>query len=50
MAKQKYYVVTNPQGKKRVVSAESKFHAGAICSGYDFARYVFKDYEIKKCK
>ena len=47
MAKQKYFIVTNPAKKVRIIAAETKFDAGAKASGLDNGIYVFKDYKIR---
>lgn len=49
MAK-KYFLVTNPDKKSRVINAETKFEAIAIATGKDNSKFVFKDYKVKNCK
>jgi hypothetical protein len=50
MAKQRYYLTTDPSGKQRTILAETKFHAIAKACGLDDGKYSFSQYKCKKTK
>jgi hypothetical protein len=50
MAKNNYYLITNPKDKTRIILAETKFHAIAKACEFDNGLYSFSEYKCKKTK
>lgn len=50
MAKNRYYLTTDPSGKQRTILAETKFHAIAKACEFDNGIYSYSQYKCKKTK
>ena len=50
MAKQSYYLITDPSGKTRTILAETKFHAISKVIEKDNSKYIFNEYKCIKTK